>query len=110
MTQALPLFEAFGKGVSCTDLKSLVPSTRKKPLPNALQPTPTAQAAPINAAQSLKAGQHDEMEAIGQAIPDLLRAFWAETDQVEQAHATLDELRDPPHENRTRSLAPRRAG
>ena len=101
LTQALPLFEAFGNRVSCTDLKSLVPSTRKKPLPNALQPTPTAQAAqaaPINAAQSLKAGQHDEMEAIGQAIPDLLRAFWAETDQEANP--------DPPTPARERAKRP----
>ena len=86
LTQALPLFRwTFGKEVSGTDPKSLVPSTRQQLLPNAPPNAPTeraAQADPINAAQSLKADQHDQMEAIGQALPDLLRAYWAETDQA----------------------------
>ena len=81
LTRALPLFGwTFGKEVSGTGLKSIVPSTRQKPLPNA----PTARAA-----------QHDQMEAIGQALPDLLRAYWAETDHGSAAHGRRQAVAAP---------------
>ena len=78
------------KGSNCpvhTKQEILVPST-KKHLPfsgfDQPEPAPTRtgpQADPINADQRLSDGQSAEMEAIGPAIPDLLRALWAETDQ-----------------------------